>query len=102
MAIPRATRHRGKRFSATAPSASAEAKWLREQVDQSHLILDSYGVPRTRVGEGPNGKSVALTLAGRLRLLVGDPPRKARHAASNNPRDMTPIPAVEDGTAGGD
>ena len=82
MVFPSATRL----LSRQRRASTAELKWLREDLDQAHFVLDGYGVPRTSVAKGPNGKSVTLTLAGRLRLLVGDPPRRARHAASNRRR----------------
>ena len=69
-----------QRSTATVP-ASVEIMWLREQVELSNVILDSYGVPRAAAADGLNSKSVALTLAGRLRVLLGDTPRHARHAS---------------------
>ena len=82
VAIPRGVRpQRRPPPTQAAPSPSAELTWLRDQVEQAHLILDTYGVPRTRVGNGHKVASVTLTLAGRLRLAFADSPRKARHAA---------------------
>lgn len=78
----RATRLHLRRQPARAiASDSTELVWLREQVEQSHHILDSYGVPRTTTGHGSNDRQLTLTLAGRLRSALGDPTRKARHAA---------------------
>jgi hypothetical protein len=101
--IPRTTRLlRRRRSASTALSGSVELLWLQEEVDQSHLVLDGYGVPRTSAGTGSNGNSVTLTLTGRLRLMFNDLPRKARHVTSNRAEVMRQKPSVNGGTAQGD
>lgn len=101
--IPRTTKrlHRG-RSASTAPAGSVELLWLQEEVNQSHLVLDGYGVPRTSGGTGSNGNSVTLTLAGRLRLMLDEPPRRARHVASNREGVTRQEPPVNGGAAQGD
>lgn len=101
--FPRATKLlRHQRPASNALSPSVELRWLREQVDQTHLVLDAYGVPRTSAGKGSKGDTVKYTLAGRLQLMLGDPPPRARHAASNGARVMSQKPAVSGGAAQGD
>jgi hypothetical protein len=101
--IPRTTRfHRRGRSASTALSGSVELLWLQAEVDQSHLVLDGYGVPRTAAGKGPNDNPITLTLAGRLRLMFDDTPRRARHLASNRSGVMRQKPAVNGGSAQGD
>jgi hypothetical protein len=101
--IPRTTGLlRRRRSASTALSGSVELLWLQEEVDQSHLVLDGYGVPRTSADRGSNSNPVTLTLAGRLRLMFNDPPRRARHVASNRAGMTRQKPAVKGGTAQGD
>jgi hypothetical protein len=92
VAISRAPKLHRRQPASTTTSASAELMWLRDQVERSHLILDAYGVPRSAVGGGTHGKTVTLTLAGRLRVLLGDVPRTARHAAPQPPAAVESSP----------
>lgn len=100
--VPRTTRLlRRRRSASTAMSGSVELLWLQEEVDQSHLVLDGYGVPRTSAGKASNRNPITLTLAGRLRLMLNDPPRRARHVASNRAEVIREKPAVNGETAQG-
>lgn len=85
MSPPRITkRRRHPERAANTPIANAELAWLQEEIEQSHLILDNCGVARTAaVNHETNHGSITLTLAGRLRLLLDDSPRKPRHAAAD-------------------